>query len=306
MNKILVTGSSGFIGQYLCEKLSDEYGVYGVDILKSKDNINFYQVDINDTEKLKKIFKHNYFDYVIHSAAIKQLNLCESNRDKALQTNLESSINLYNLTKMQDSQFIFLSSDQVFDGKLGNYSEISEKNPINYYGCLKSCFENYLFNKPNTAICRTAMVFGKIPSQQNELFEQIKKENKLINQSFVVPHVIYKVSNNEIINLSSEEFCNPTYVGLLYNQIKQIINKNLSGIFHCCGGEKINRYDFGRKICSLFNLDSSIIHDLKSNDPLRPKDVSMNFLKSEQKIGIKFSTINEMLLSLKKEMNYEI
>lgn len=90
----------------------------------------------------------------------------------------------------------------------------------------------------------------------------------------------------------------PTSVELIYRQIKEVINKNISGILHCCGGERISRYEFGLKIAKFYNLDSQYISPEDSNDPLRPKDVSLNVKESQKKLGFIFDNIEEMLKKL--------
>ena len=128
--------------------------------------------------------------------------------------------------------------------------------------------------------------------------ENLKKNDKLLVQGFIIDHIIYKLKSREKIILPQNEYMSPTSVELIYRHIKEVINKNINGILHCCGGERISRYEFGLKIAKFYNLDSQYISPEDSNDPLRPKDVSLNVEESQKKLGFIFDNIEEMLKKL--------
>ncbi|RRD37461.1 NAD-dependent epimerase/dehydratase family protein [Fusobacterium nucleatum] len=299
---ILITGLNGFIGQYIGKELMKDFKVIGLDIVDNNEKKcdEFYLGDIRDKNLLEEIFSQNKIDIVIHLGAEKALIKCENNKKESYEINYQATMNLYKLSKKYQAKFIFISSDQVFDGKLGNYQEDSFCSPINYYGELKLKVENDLLKEKdkNIAICRTALDFGKIPENQREIFDSVKKNDKLLVQGFIIDHIIYKLNSREKIILPQNEYMSPTSVELIYRQIKEVINKNITGILHCCGGERISRYEFGLKIAKFYNLDSQYISPEDSNDPLRPKDVSLNVEESQKKLGFMFDNIEEMLKKL--------
>lgn len=299
---ILITGLNGFIGQYIGKELMKDFKVIGLDIVNNNEKKcdEFYLGDIRDKNLLEEIFSQNKIDIVIHLGAEKALIKCENNKKESYEINYQATMNLYKLSKKYQAKFIFISSDQVFDGKLGNYQEDSFCSPINYYGELKLKVENDLLKEKdkNIAICRTALDFGKIPENQREIFDSVKKNDKLLVQGFIIDHIIYKLNSREKIILPQNEYMSPTSVELIYRQIKEVINKNITGILHCCGGERISRYEFGLKIAKFYNLDSQYISPEDSNDPLRPKDVSLNVEESQKKLGFMFDNIEEMLKKL--------
>jgi dTDP-4-dehydrorhamnose reductase len=301
MEKILITGVSGFVGQVLAARLNRNYEIIGVDLDKTASNLCnvFYNSDVTESKSISEIVNTHLPSVIIHAAAIKDLLKCESEKERAYRTNTESTINIYNLAKEIKSKFIFISSDQVFGG--GNaYSEPdSLKDPINYYGITKSAAEDAIFKEGITAICRTALVFGNVPVNQLGLFADVKNRNTLGVQGFIVDHVRYRLSHGEGMFLSSEEYCNPTSAELLAKQIHAVIKNKLSGIFHCCGGERISRYDFGLRIAQVFGLNENLINPNPARDALRPKDVSLSVVGTECALGFKFPMIDEMLRALK-------
>ena len=300
--RILITGINGFIGQYIGKELMKDFQIIGLDIVDDKEKIwdKFYLGDIRDKNLLEEIFLQNKIDIVIHLGAEKALIKCENNKKECYEINYQATMDLYRLSKKHQAKFLFISSDQVFDGKLGNYKEDSLCSPINYYGELKLKVENDLLKEKdkNITICRTALDFGKIPENQREIFDSVKKNDKLLVQGFIIEHIIYKLKSREKIILPQNEYMSPTSVELIYRQIKEVINKNINGILHCCGGERISRYEFGLKIAKFYNLDSQYISPEDSNDPLRPKDVSLNVEESQKKLGFIFDNIEEMLKKL--------
>ncbi|MDD3322171.1 MAG: sugar nucleotide-binding protein [Paludibacter sp.] len=300
MKTILITGSSGFIGNYLAEKFREDYIIIGIDkeSIERKFNGFFYKIDIKNYKEIEKVFDLHSIDYVIHAAAEKSLSKCENNFEAAYHTNFTATIEIYNLAKRKNAKFIFISSDQVFDGKHGNYLEESNTKAINQYGELKVLAENILKKDINVAICRTAMVFGEIPTHQLTYFDNIKNHSTLVVQGFIVQHVLHKLTNKEPIILPEDEFITPTSIELLFCQLKIILEENITGIIHCCGSEKVSRYEFGKMIAKRFDLDDRYVIAGVSNDLIRPKDVSLDTTQSSRILNMRFWDAKIMLVRL--------
>lgn len=304
MKKILITGSSGFIGQYLACEFSKHYEVIGTDVGALSNNYltKFYQCDIRDKETILRIFMENKIDIVIHTAASKSIPWCEANPIESEDINLNASNFLFEVSKENNIHFIFVSSDIVFSGDEPMYKIGSKKDPINNYGKYKDVFEEIIRNSPKVTICRTALVFGKIPENQFDLKRSMFEKSELVVQGFIVEHVVDRLQNNKKICLPKDEFCSPTSNHLLYLQMEKIASKQVYGIVHCCGSERISRYDFGLKIADYFKLDSNLVTPTVHTDPLRPIDVSLEYIESEKKLGFKYLNIDEMLKQLKGEL----
>lgn len=301
---ILVTGCRGFIGSAFIHRYYEKYTFVGVDIVSSvKDGLcdAEYSADICDYEAMKEIFSNHKIDIVLHTAAEKSLVKCEEEKERAFAINYTGTIGLLSLAEQYRSKFVFISSDQVFDGTKALYSEASLVNAINYYGRLKILAEQRLLSYPNAAICRTALVFGNIPAEQMDYFNQIKHRDTLSVQGYIVQHTKYRLEHNLRIILPDDEFVSPTHVLLLADQLDHVISRNVSGILHCCGKGRISRYDMGVCIAEHYNLDKIDILRSGYPDLLRPKDVSMDCTYTENKLGMCFMTFPEMLDAYMKE-----
>lgn len=295
---VLITGSNGFIGKGFIEEYNKKYEIIGIDIVKSskkEERYKEYNTDICNIEEVERIILENKVECIIHTAAEKSLVNCEKNKELAYKINYETTLKLADICNKYKIKFIFISSDQVFDGKTGNYKENSKTNAINYYGQLKIMVEEKLKSMYRCAICRTALVIGSIPSEQKEYFDTIKMQRELAVQGFIVQQVKFCLENSIKINLPADEFISPTHVKLLAKQLDIVIEKDLSGIYHCSGNDCISRYQMGKMIAEKYNLDASYINGANGTNVLRPKNVSLNCEYTENKFGINFCSFEQML-----------
>ena len=295
---VLVTGNNGFIGSDFVRQYSEDYRILGLDFMKPEDDTLLYAQyigDVCDSRLLDNIFAEHVIDVVVHTAAEKSLILCEKERERAYKTNYEATMYLASLAESYNAHFIFISSDQVFHGDSKYSTEDCDTNPINYYGKLKSMVEAKLKGKPNISICRTALVFGEIPNGQKNYFDSIKSDEILAVQGFIVQQTKYCLEKGLKIILPADEFVSPTHVRLLSNQIDAVISNNVFGILHCCGGDRISRYEMGLEIAKHYGLDNKFICSAGVENPLRPKDVSLNCEKTERLLNMRFPDFKTML-----------
>lgn len=297
---ILVTGSNGFIGSFFIKRYRTQYNIIGLDITEPLNKelcMVHYVGDICDEELVNSIFVSYRIDIVVHTAAEKSLVICENNKDKAYDVNYTASVYLARVAHANNAKFIFISSDQVFDGSRAYSSEDSAVNPINYYGKLKSMVESQIVKMDDVAICRTALVFGEIPDEQKEYFDSIKSSENLTVQGFIVQQTRYCLENGLKIVLPDDEFVSPTHVSLLSDQINSVIENNVSGILHCCGKDRISRYEMGCAIAKHYSCSCEMIQSKGSPDPLRPKDVSLSCQISEKLLHMDFMDFRSMLIT---------
>ena len=287
-NMLLITGAAGFIGRCCSYHLSKEYDILATDKQEFphpiSGDLQFIRGNIEDRDFLQGLFAKYKIDAVLHLAAEKSLVVCENN-PSVYRTNVLAALELYKLSRNNGAYFVFMSSDQVFDGKVGDYKEDSAPSPINNYGKYKAEVERLLLGKDGVTICRTALVFGYRKNPSSDNFDR----DEVVNQSEFVDHVAAKLAAGETIKLPFDEMISPTYVGALYRQLRVVLQKRPSGILHCCGGEAISRYDFGLRIAGFLGLDSSNIVSI-SGKSYRPKNVSLNVSCSERLLGIKYPT----------------
>ncbi|WP_456417445.1 dTDP-4-dehydrorhamnose reductase [Methanocaldococcus sp.] len=292
MEKVAVIGL-GMIGYELVKKYLelDDYDVY---IITRSDkgffnDVKKYFVDITNENKIKETIKKINPDYVINTAAITNVDLCETERDLAYKTNALGARYIGEICKEIGSFLCHISTDYVFDGNKGNYTEKDPINPINYYGYTKAEGERLLneLDYELISIVRISVPYCISPVKVNFFM-----------------WVLERLKNNEPISVIIDQWNTPTYVNELVEGIVKIYEQNINGLLHFGGGEKVSRYDFALKVAEVFGFDKSLIKPIKSFEmnwkAKRPKDTSLNSKKAEKSLNIKLKTIKEALKEIEK------
>src|SRR4030043_1354309 len=151
--KILITGSAGFLGKNLYVALKEQYKVFGVD--KNESQFTDESIDITDEEKTKDLIGRIEPDVIIHTAALTNVDYCQTHQKEAYTANVETTKNLVGSLDARKTKFILILSDYVYDGRTGNYTEESPVNPLNYYGDTKLRAEEIAKEYGNNLILRS-------------------------------------------------------------------------------------------------------------------------------------------------------
>ena len=196
-------------------------------------------------------------------------------------------VGLQNLIHASDhsTYFIQISSDYVFDGDAGPYSEEDHTFPINYYGKTKLEAENIL-----RGARRKYLII-----RPNVLYSE-----RLIYKSNFFSWVYKSLINNKSISVVNDQISNPTYVSHLVEVIFTCIILNTEGIYHYGSDDYLSRYEFAIIIASVFGLDKlllspidtkSLLDKVKYYTAKRPANSGLKTSKIEDEIGITtFST----------------
>lgn len=270
MNKLLVTGASGFLGWNICQLAKPKWEIYGTYFTNAIDikSVNLLKLDLTDFQALKQIFKEIQPTAVIHTAAQSTPNFCQLNPDLAYPINVIASCNIAGLCADYSIPCVFTSTDHVFNGLNPPYKEIDPVSPINYYGEQKVEAELGMLERyPLTAICRMPLMFGMVqPPAKSfiQTFIEILREGK-------------------DLNLFIDEFRTPAS-GTTAAQGLLLALEKVNGYLHIGVQERISRYDFGRLLVEILQLPAEGLKaclqaDVKMAAP-RPPDVSLDSSKA--------------------------
>jgi dTDP-4-dehydrorhamnose reductase len=264
--KVFITGGGGLLGGKLRKILVDyKFDVYASFYDKLIIGDNFYQMDITKKNDVFHILKKVSPDVIVHTAAYTDVDGCEKDRNTAFLINIKGTINLANVAEKLNAKFVYISTDYVFNGKKGRYTEDETTDPINYYGITKLEGEKIVSKIcSNFVIARPAVIYGS------------EKKN-------FVTWVVDMLKNRKNINIVTDQYVSPTLNIDLAEQLKVLIEKDLNGVFHTSGRDRISRYDFVRCIAEVFNLNENFINPIKMKDmnwiAQRPKDSSLDISK---------------------------
>lgn len=278
--KFFITGGSGLLGERLTTIANNDYEL----VLSHNTNptSNTVKCDITDKNEVEKTITENKPDVIIHCAAMTDVDLCEDKIDLAYKINSEGTQNITKASEKIGAKIIYVSTDFVFDGKKGYYSEEDEVNPLGIYA--KSKYDGEIQVKKyssNWAIARVSVLYG-----------WHKKQN-------FTTWVINQLRNNNPINIVTDQINSPTYADNAAEAIFEIAKQDKNGIFHTSGNDRINRFDFTKKIAEAFNLNKDLINPTTSKQFVqkapRPQDSSLNVNKVEKELGMTMETCDESL-----------
>jgi len=258
---ILVTGS-GLLGSDVIRVLGKEHGVTGTFNRNPKQGA--VRLDITDRGDTIRAIGELKPEYVIHTAALTNVDYCEDHPDEAAAINDMGTRNVADACRMAGARLIYVSTDFVFDGTKGMYREDDPVNPISAYAYSKLMGEYRVKELPGYAIARTSVVYGN--ARQNFV-------------TWVRDSLVKKQS----IKVVTDQYNSPTLSYDCAEAIAALIKNNAQGIYHTAGGERISRFDFAMKIARFYGLDASLIEPVTSDTlkqkAKRPADSSLDVSK---------------------------
>ncbi|MFA7228816.1 MAG: dTDP-4-dehydrorhamnose reductase [Melioribacteraceae bacterium] len=294
-NRILIIGSNGMLGQRLteffrndnkielkCASAEDESFIPGID---------YTRLDIRQKNKVRELILGFFPDFVINAAAYTNVDKSESEKETAWKINVNGVENIALYSWTIDAHLIHISSDYIFDGKNGPYSEIDKPNPIGYYGRTKLAAENSIRTSGvRFTILRTNILYGTVNFGRPDF----------------VNWVINSLKANQKIKIVTDQTGNPTFIDDIVSAINRVIEFKKEGIYNIGGKEIISRYDFTMRIVKFFGLDEKLVIPViteELNQPApRPLKSGLVTLKAETELGYKPAAIETSLELIRKEL----
>jgi len=273
--KVLVVGASSFIGFHLFKHLEKKYNCIGT-YFTNKRSEKLIHLNILSKDELEKTFAKHKPDIILWISGAKDVQICEQDEKYAYSINTQPIIDYLNILDKQ--QFIFISTNYVFDGVTGNYKDLDKPAPNTIYGKTNYLAEQILLkSNKNFNIIRSSAVLGKGGIFYDWLNVNLK-------------------SNSQISLFDS--YFTPTPIQLLIDGVDFMINTNkYKNIFHICGELKITRYDLGKTIQQLIHNNKSEIIKVSSTDSFLNRDFSL----IQSKICSSFQTLT-FLEYIKREL----
>ncbi len=289
--RVLVTGSNGLLGQKivsLCLKNKIEFLATSLGENRNQDcpNVNYQSLDITIQSEIKSIFNLFKPTHVIHTAAITNVDFCEQHEEECNLINTQAVEYLFNAAKLYEAHFQLLSTDFVFDGEKGNYSEEDEVNPLSIYGKSKVNAERILLKdeSDNWSIVRTIIVYGT---------------GNNLSRSNIIYWAKDALAKGDKLSIIDDQFRAPTWASDLAWACLEICKHNEKGIYHISGPETMSIFEIVSRIANHFsssteNLSRSNSKDL--NQPAkRPPKTGFNLSKAKRVLAYAPKTLEETL-----------
>ena len=267
-----VTGAGGLIGNYLANTpRGDDWQVRA---------LTRPQLDLSDSVSVERAFRSDSPDLVLHCAAVSKVIACAADPPLAWRINVEVTRHLAELA--ESIPFVFISTDLVFDGRLGNYDESASPNPLSDYGETKAAAEAIVLNNPRHTVIRTSLNCGTSPTG-----------NRAFNEEMALA---WKAGRT--LRLFTDEFRSPIPAEITARAIWEFARNGQVGLFHVAGADRLSRWDAGRIIAHLNpELNPRLIADTVRNftGPPRPRDTSLDCRKAAKALSFRLPGLREAL-----------
>ncbi len=296
MRTVLITGANGLLGQKLCRHFSSSCKIIATDLqpesFVSFPNLSYERLDVTDRRSLAFHVRFYKPSIIINAAAYTDVDGCEIHKDQARAVNVGGVRNLIKACREHKFKLVHLSTDYVFDGETGPYSEDDPAHPVNFYGQTKLESEKVIRESGiDFVIVRTNVLYG---------FGKNIKKNFLL-------WLLEKLSAGEKLKIVTDQLNNPTLVDNLSECILEMMQRDFSGVLHVAGAEYLSRYDFAVKVADKFGHDTALVSPTTTESlgqkAKRPSRGGLKIDKAQSLLKTKLLNVEQGLEQTKQNAN---
>ncbi len=232
--KILITGSSGFLGSRLAYYYKDKYDL----LLPSHSEMN-----VSHEETVRAYMEEHRPEVIIHCAALSNTWYCEQHPEESHRTNVQGTVRIAKACKLIGAKLIFMSSDQVYNGTqmLGALKEEDVLQPVNIYGQHKlEAEQRAQWNLPDSIGLRLTWMYdlpdGRMKQNNNILVNLQKAWNE-----------------GATVKAATHEYRGVTYVWEVVKNMDKAISLP-GGIYNFGSGNNMNSHELHLKVAKIMGL----------------------------------------------------
>ena len=298
MKKVLITGSNGLLGQKLLDLYLKENNVEliatarGANRYPIKKGYTYASLDVTDVRNVNDVISLHAPDTIIHTAAMTNVDVCEEDKVGAESLNVDAVLNLVEAANEIGAHFILLSTDFIFNGEAGPYTEDAGPDPLSYYGETKLAAENIVKHQSDKwSIARTVLVYGIVHD---------------MSRSNIVLWAKGALEKGQPINVVTDQVRSPTLAEDLAIGCKLIEEKEAEGIFNISGKDQMSIVEIVERVADYFQLDKSIITQVNSKTlnqaAKRPPITGFDLTKSREILGYNPRSFEEGIALLMEQI----
>ncbi|AFD07814.1 SDR family oxidoreductase [Solitalea canadensis] len=297
--KVLITGSNGLLGQKLLDKLRNNSTYTVIATAKGVDRYleegySYESLDVTNHAEVIAIMQKHKPDHVIHTAAMTNVDACESDKELCKKLNVDAVQYFIEACKQTGAHFIHLSTDFIFDGADGPYDENAVANPLSYYGQTKLESELLLINSDIAyAILRTIIVYGVV---------------KDMSRSNIILWAKGALEKGQKINVVNDQYRNPTLAEDLADICVLAMEKRAQGIYNASGKDFMSILEIVERVADFWNLDKSLITPISAEtlnqSAKRPVKTEFILDKSVKELGYNPHSFEEGLKIVNNQLNH--
>ena len=281
MKIVWITGADGLIGNYLMQTAPQFAASNFVRALTRND------FDLSEFSAVEQAFKRDSPSLVLHCAAVSNVAAAQKNPALARRVNVEVTRFLAELSGQ--SQFVFFSTDLVFDGRQGNYRETDATNPLNIYGETKVVAEAAVLQNPRHLVVRTSLNGGVSKTGGRAFNEQLRQSLAAAGQG---------------MKLFTDEFRCPIPAAETARAVWELAEKKCAGIYHVAGAEKLSRLQIANLLRPRWPEINTKIESGSARDfagPPRALDTTLDISKVQSVLSKPLPALSEWLAANRSE-----
>jgi dTDP-4-dehydrorhamnose reductase len=297
--RLWVTGASGFVGSNLVHVFAERHGA---EVVAPRHA----DVDVTDAAAVGDAVAAARPDAIVHAAIWNAFADLERDRPRAWAAYVGATRNAVDAANAAGVPVVLISTDWVFDGTQGPAAEDAPPNPVNAYGLLKAASELVVTERADRGIvARIAAVQGvhrarpSAPRAQDAGFGY-----------FVVALVDtlragrrFTVWDGPGLNA----LATPTLATDAGELVWRALEREVTGILHCCGGEHADRVGLAGRAVAAFGLDGGLL-DVGPPPPEAlparvPRDTRLDATATAALLDVELPDLDTQLARLRAELD---
>lgn len=264
---VLVTGASGQLGSCLVPVLmdgGDEVTGWSGRTADTVHGVPIRPVPLDRPDHVRSAIKDVNPQCVVHAAAISRMDACWSDPQRAWDINLHGTEMVVDRCAALGARLVYVSTDMVFDGNEGNYSETAHPNPQTIYGQTKWAAEKVVLQYELSVVVRVSLLFGPARNGRPNFFDR----------------QLESLRTGHPLDLFEDEWRSPVSYLTAARAIAAIAHADVRGLLHVGGPERMSRWEMGHRLARHLGYDETVFRAVRQADHSfpepRPRDVSLD------------------------------
>lgn len=285
-DRIVVTGASGLLGATVClaarERGMAVTALYGRHPFHA-DGIDARPLELADEDAARALVDQVRPSSVVHCAAATNVDWCEDHEDQAMRINAAASGALARAAACVGARFAYVSTDSVFDGERGGYTEDDAPAPLNAYARSKLAGERRVAEAlPDALVLRTNL-YGWNAQPKQSLGEW----------------VLGRLQGGAPFPGFADVVFAPLLANDLADAILDSLERGMAGVWHLAAADAVSKYDFARALAVEFGHDPELVTSARAADvgfrAPRPRDTSLDATRAAAALGRPLPTVGDGL-----------
>jgi len=284
----MVMGANGFVAGSVLAQRGDDWQVHAVsrgEPLARRHHLHWHTCDPHAADQLTQLFHAVKPEAVIHTAALADIDFCQTHPEMARAVNVDLTHTLVDLCRATGARLVFCSTDTIFDGEHAPYDEEARPGPINFYAETKVAAEQIVASLGAQAvIARLSLVVGLPVLGAGNSF---------------LARMIASFKDGRPVGATPHEVRTPVDVITVGQALLELAAGCHAGIFHLAGRDRLTRFEIAQMIAARFGFPPQLVISqpvaAMPGRAARPRDVSLSNAKVCAQINTPMHTLDEAL-----------